>query len=75
MRYSSGSISKFEYAKFLAACLSYFSRRQRDRVGLVTLTDRMVDFVPASAKHLDVVLHGAQHHAVELPAPEHELGV
>ncbi len=57
MRYGSGSISKFEYAKFLAACLSYFSRRQRDRVGLVTLTDRMVDFVPASAKHLDVVLH------------------
>jgi uncharacterized protein (DUF58 family) len=57
MRYGSGSISKLEYAKFLAACLSYFSRRQRDRVGLVTLTDRIVDFVPASAKHLDIVLH------------------
>jgi uncharacterized protein (DUF58 family) len=57
MRYGSGPITKLDYARFLAACLAYFSRRQRDRVGLVTLTDRIVDFVPASAKHLDIVLH------------------
>jgi uncharacterized protein (DUF58 family) len=42
---------------FLAASLTYFSRQQRDRVGVVTFTDRIVDFVPASAKHLDIVLH------------------
>ena len=31
--------------------------RQRDRVGLVTFDDDIVDHVPPSAKHLDVVLH------------------
>ena len=31
--------------------------QQRDRVGLVTFDDDIVDFVPRSAKHLDVVLH------------------
>jgi uncharacterized protein (DUF58 family) len=57
MRYGSGPVSKLDYGRFLAACLSYFSRRQRDRVGIATFTDRVVDFVPASAKHLDIVLH------------------
>ncbi len=57
MRYGSGPISKLDYGRFLAACLSYFSRRQRDRVGIATFADRIIDFVPASAKHLDIVLH------------------
>ena len=50
-------ISKLDYAKTLAACLSYLVSKQRDRVGLVTFDEEMVDFVPPSAKHLDVVLH------------------
>jgi uncharacterized protein (DUF58 family) len=57
MDYGSGPLTKLEYAKFLAASLTYFSRQQRDRVGIVTFTDRIVDFVPTSAKHLDIVLH------------------
>jgi uncharacterized protein (DUF58 family) len=57
MGYGSGAITKFDYARYLAACLAYFSRRQRDRVGIVTFTDRIGEFVPASAKHLDIVLH------------------
>ncbi len=57
MDYGSGRITKLDYARFLAASLTYFSRQQRDRVGVVTFTDRIVDFVPASAKHLDIVLH------------------
>lgn len=57
MDYASGAISKFDYARYLAACLSYFSRQQRDRVGLATIADTIVDFVPPSAKHLDIVLH------------------
>ena len=57
MDYSSGGISKLDYARYLAACLTYFSRRQRDRVGTVTFGEKLVDIVPASAKHLDVVLH------------------
>jgi uncharacterized protein (DUF58 family) len=57
MNYGSGPITKLDYARFLAASLTYFSRQQRDRVGIVTFTDRIIDFVPASAKHLDIVLH------------------
>ena len=51
------SISKLEYAKYLAAALTYFSHHQRDRVGMVTFDQDVVDYVPPSAKHLNVVLH------------------
>ncbi len=57
MDYSSGAISKLDYARYLAACLSYFSRQQRDRVGLVTVDEDIVELVPPSAKHLEIVLH------------------
>ena len=50
-------ISKLDYAKSLAACLAYLANAQRDRVGLITFDEAVVDRVPASAKHLDVVLH------------------
>ena len=50
-------LSKLAYSRILAACLTYFSSTQRDRVGLVTFDDGIVDFVPPSAKHLSVVLH------------------
>ena len=33
------------------------SNRQRDRVGIVTFDSEIVDRVPPSAKHLEVVLH------------------
>src|ERR687885_912457 len=36
MRFASRGISKLDYGCYLAACLAYFSRRQRDRVGLAT---------------------------------------
>ena len=57
MDYGSGEITKLEYAKILAACLTYFCNQQRDRVGLITFDNQIVDHVPPSAKHLDVVLH------------------
>lgn len=57
MDYTSGGISKLDYARYLAACLTFFSRRQRDRVGMVSFDEDLVDLVPASAKHLDIVLH------------------
>jgi uncharacterized protein (DUF58 family) len=50
-------ITKLDYAKTLAACLTYLVHKQRDRVGLITFDEDIVDFVPPSAKHLDVVLH------------------
>ncbi len=50
-------ISKLDYAKTLAACLAYLANAQRDRVGIITFDERVVNHVPPSAKHLDVVLH------------------
>lgn len=50
-------LSKLDYAKTLAACLTYLANQQRDRVGLVTFDEGIVDHVPPSAKHLNVVLH------------------
>jgi uncharacterized protein (DUF58 family) len=50
-------LSKLDYGKTLAACLTYLVHKQRDRVGLVTFDEDIVDHVPPSAKHLDVVLH------------------
>ncbi len=57
MDYASDGISKLDYGRYLAACLSYFSRQQRDRVGLATIDSDIVDMVPPSAKHLEIVLH------------------
>ena len=57
MNYTSHEVSKLDYGRYLAACLAYFSRQQRDRVGIVTFDTDIVDYVPASAKHLDIVLH------------------
>ena len=57
MSYRGVGIPKLDYARFLAASLSYFSREQRDRVGMLTFDSDIVDYVPCSAKHLDVVLH------------------
>ena len=60
-------ISKLDYAKTLAACLAYLANAQRDRVGLVTFDDEVVDHVPPSAKHLDVVLHTLDRAKAERP--------
>jgi uncharacterized protein (DUF58 family) len=57
MSYRGVGIPKLDYARYLAASLTYFSREQRDRVGLLTFDTDIVDYVPASAKHLDIVLH------------------
>ena len=56
MSFGSAGITKLQYAKYLASCLGYFSSRQRDRLGLVTFVDGIVDYVPPSAKHLQIVL-------------------
>lgn len=57
MSYGSHSLSKLDYARYLAACLSFFSSQQRDRVGLVTFDHEIVEYVPSSMKHLDTILH------------------
>jgi uncharacterized protein (DUF58 family) len=50
MAYASRGVSKFEYAACLAASLGYLMNRQRDGVGLVAFSDRIVDALPSSTK-------------------------
>ena len=57
MSFGSRGLTKLDYGRFLAACLSYLSSKQRDRVGIVTFDDDIVERVPPSAKHFDVTLH------------------
>jgi len=57
MDFAKDGISKLDYARFLAASLTYLCSKQRDRVGLITFDGDVVDIVPPSAKHLDTVLH------------------
>lgn len=53
----SAILSKLDYARYLAACVAYLASTQRDRVGMVTFDDEIREFIPPSAKHLNVVLH------------------
>src|SRR5690606_16640740 len=46
MSYAGTGLRKLDYARFLAACLTYMVRSQRDRVGLITFDTNVVDFVP-----------------------------
>jgi uncharacterized protein (DUF58 family) len=57
MSYGGAGMAKLDYARYLAACLTYFSRQQRDRVGLATFDADVVDYVPPSARHLEQVLY------------------
>lgn len=57
MSYGSHTLTKLDYARYLAACLTFFSSQQRDRVGLVTFDHEIVEYVPPSMKHLDTILH------------------
>jgi len=57
MDFGSGPITKFHYGRCLVASLAWLSQRQGDRVGLVTLTDDVVEVVPPSTRHLQLLLH------------------
>jgi len=57
MDFGTGDVSKLDYARYLAACLTYFANKQRDRVAFASFDDDIVDYVPPSAKHLDTILH------------------
>ena len=57
MNFGSRGVTKLEYASYLGACLAYLATRQRDRVGCITFDSEIVNYVPPSAKHFDVLLH------------------
>src|SRR5437868_9625362 len=64
-----GTLSKLDYARYLAACLLYLASTQRDRVGLVTFDKEIRDYVPPSAKHLNVALHTLDRLTEAAPQP------
>jgi len=47
---SPGNISKFQYATYLAASLSYLVLRQRDAVGLALYSEDIVTYLPPRSK-------------------------
>lgn len=57
MSFGSHAVSKLDYARYLAACLTFFSQKQRDRVGLTTFDHDIVDHVPPSTRHMELCLH------------------
>ena len=77
MGYGTGGLSKLDYGRMLAGCLTYLVHRQRDRVGLVAFDDDIVEHVPPSAKHMEVVLHVLDRlkpaRPVSLRAPLHKV--
>ncbi len=57
MDFGSGRVTKWQYARMLAAALAWFSQHQGDRVGLVLYGDAIREYVPPSTRHLSLLLH------------------
>jgi uncharacterized protein (DUF58 family) len=57
MSFGSDGITKLDYARYLTACLTFFSQKQRDRVGIVTFDHEIVDYIPPSGRHMENILH------------------
>ena len=57
MDYTSGAVNKFTYARMLVAALAWLTQRQGDRVGLATFSDRLVEMIPPSTRHLQLLFH------------------
>jgi len=59
MAYKPGQVSKLDYARFLAASLAYLMTRQRDRVSLLSISDRVKHAIPPGSgqRHLQSLLH------------------
>lgn len=55
-----GHTSKMEYARNLAAALSYLLLKQFDAVGLTLFNDQVIEHIPprSKASHLQHILHG-----------------
>src|SRR3954454_3913632 len=51
MSYGSHTVNKLDFAKYLAASVSYMSNQQRDSVGIVVFDDEVRNYVPPSSRH------------------------
>jgi uncharacterized protein (DUF58 family) len=58
MSYTTGKITKLEYASYLAASLAYLLLHQKDSAGLITFSDRIDRYVPprSTPAHLNTLL-------------------
>ena len=58
MAFGSGNITKFQYATYLAAALSYLMMEQRDAVGLTVFDEDITHFLPPRSirSYLNVIL-------------------
>jgi len=58
MSYSTGPVTKLEYAKFLAASLAYLTTQQQDAVGMITFDQAVRLHIPAQNRtgHLRTIL-------------------
>lgn len=50
-------VNKFAYARMLVASLAWLTQRQGDRVGLATFSDKLLEMIPPSTRHLQLLLH------------------
>ena len=50
MSYSSASVSKLDYARFVAASLCYLANEQRDAAGLIIFDENVADYVAPSTR-------------------------
>lgn len=57
MDFASAGVNKFVYARMLVASLAWLAQRNGDRVGLATFSDTIVEMVPPSTRHLQLLLH------------------
>lgn len=62
MAFTSHSVSKIDYARFLAASLAYLSQQQRDAGGLIVFDDEIRNYVHPSGRHgqLHRLLHAIE---------------
>ena len=62
MKFSSHSVEKLEFAKFLAASVLYLAHLQRDAAGLIVFDEQVRNFVPPSTRQgqLHRLLHGIE---------------
>jgi len=50
MRYTTGAVTKLQYAQFLASSLAYLANRQQDAVGLIAFDEAVRAHVPARSR-------------------------
>lgn len=62
MGFSSGVLSKFDYGRYLAACLTYFVTHQQDLVGFAAFDTQMLEYIGPRGHqgHLQLVLRSIE---------------